>query len=206
MEKKEIRNPQQKRSIEKKNRIINAARKLFYQNGYFGTNTAEIAQEAGIATGSVYAYFQDKKDILLACLHAFGTQISGEICSEIRRFSEQDDMLNTAKQTLKILVKSHEGQSRLFHDEVESLRYRDEDIWNFFSDVQKNVMAAVAEAVSEQGYIFPHDREQTFLLFRMVDGIEDELTFNCTPDIDHAVLLDECAKLIVTMLVRKEDA
>jgi Transcriptional regulator len=205
MEKKEIRNPQQRRSIEKKNRIIDAARRLFIKNGYFGTNTAEIAQEAGISTGSVYAYFEDKKDILLAVLHKFGREITEDICNEINRHSEKDDLFNTAKQSVKVLVKSHEGQSRLYHDEIESLRYRDEDIKRYFAGVQKTLMAAVAEAVAAQGYIFPHDREQTFLLFRMVDGIEDELTFSSNPDIDHAVLLDECAKLIVTMVARKDD-
>jgi TetR/AcrR family transcriptional regulator, biofilm operon repressor len=205
MEKKEIRNPQQKRSIEKKNRIIEAARRLFIKNGYFGTNTAEIAQEAGISTGSVYAYFEDKKDILLAGLHLFGNEITEQICNEINRYSENNDLFSTAKQSIKVLVKSHEGQSRLYHDEIESLKYRDADIKKYFSEVQKNLMAAVTEAVATQGYRFTHNREQTFLLFRMVDGIEDELTFNYSPDIDHEILLDECAKVIVSMVVKKDN-
>ena len=49
-----IREPQQKRSIDKKNRIIEAGYKLFAEKGYFDTNTAEIAKEAGVSTGIIY--------------------------------------------------------------------------------------------------------------------------------------------------------
>lgn len=204
MEKKEIRNPQQKRSIEKKNRIIAAARRLFIKKGYFGTNTAEIAQEAGISTGSVYAYFEDKKDILLAGLQFFGNQITEQICEEINRHSENNDIINTAKQSIKVLVKSHEGQSKIYHDEIESLKYRDEDVKRYFAQVQKSLMAAVTEAAAAQGYIFPNNREQTFLIFKMTDGIQDELSFSDNPDIDHEILLDECTKVIVSMLIKKD--
>ena len=63
MDKEYVRVPQQKRSIEKKQRIIEAGYSMFIKKGYFDTNTAEIAREAGLSTGSVYAYFSDKKDI-----------------------------------------------------------------------------------------------------------------------------------------------
>ncbi len=41
-----IRVPQQERSIEKKNKIIQAGYQLFSEVGYYGTNTAEIAKRA----------------------------------------------------------------------------------------------------------------------------------------------------------------
>ena len=45
-----IRTPQQKRSIDKKNRIIEAGYELFARDGYFNTNTAQIAKHAGAGT------------------------------------------------------------------------------------------------------------------------------------------------------------
>ena len=44
--KNDIRQPQQERSIEKKNRIIQAGYELFSEIGYYGTNTVEIAERA----------------------------------------------------------------------------------------------------------------------------------------------------------------
>ena len=61
---KEIRQPVQQRSIETKRKIVEAGFNLFAKNGFFKTNTAQIAKEAKVSTGIVYGYFQDKKDIL----------------------------------------------------------------------------------------------------------------------------------------------
>lgn len=58
-----MREPKQKRSIEKKARIIEAAFKVFGTKGYYKSDTTDIAREAKLATGTVYAYFKDKKDI-----------------------------------------------------------------------------------------------------------------------------------------------
>ena len=66
-----IRQPRQERSIEKKNKIINAGYELFSEVGYYGTNTAEIAKRAGVSTGIVYGYFQDKRDILISVLEIY---------------------------------------------------------------------------------------------------------------------------------------
>lgn len=203
MDKHDVRVPQQKRSIEKKGKIIEAAYRIFSKNGYFGTNTAEIAKEAGLSTGSVYAYFTDKKDILLACLNQFGDRLTEDICREVGGLSATGDIFAIVKKVLQILGEFHK-QSELYHNEVMSLQYRDQDVKNYFVNIQKTMMDAVTQAIEEQGYSFGHSREQTYLLFKMVDGIEDELAFNEHPDIDQDILIEECSRLIISMLVKKE--
>lgn len=49
-------------------RIVAAARTLFGQNGFHRTTTAEIARQAGIAEGTIYRYFRDKKELFVACV------------------------------------------------------------------------------------------------------------------------------------------
>ena len=68
---KEIRQPVQQRSIETKRKIITAGYFLFAKNGFFKTNTAQIAKEAQVSTGIVYGYFQDKKDILKEVINEY---------------------------------------------------------------------------------------------------------------------------------------
>ena len=48
-------------------RILQAARRLFADNGYDSTTTRDIAKEAGIASGTVFNYFPSKEAIV-ACL------------------------------------------------------------------------------------------------------------------------------------------
>ena len=55
---------------------MQAAIKLFSENGFEKTSIEELAREAGIGKGTIYSYFQTKTDILhafcedeLECLH-----------------------------------------------------------------------------------------------------------------------------------------
>ena len=62
----ETRIPSQKRSIEKRNRIIEKGFELMCNKGFYNTNTIDIAKYAGVSTGIIYQYFNDKHDIFIA--------------------------------------------------------------------------------------------------------------------------------------------
>jgi AcrR family transcriptional regulator len=47
-----------------KDQILAAARRLFSRKGYHGTTIREIADEAGLLSGSLYAHIQSKEDLL----------------------------------------------------------------------------------------------------------------------------------------------
>jgi AcrR family transcriptional regulator len=51
--------------IELKNRVLNAATRLFMVQGYSKTTIKQIIKEARITTGSLYHFFRNKEDILL---------------------------------------------------------------------------------------------------------------------------------------------
>jgi AcrR family transcriptional regulator len=48
--------------------ILNAARSLFARKGFTGTTMDDIAEEAGLAKGTLYLYFSSKQDIYLKAL------------------------------------------------------------------------------------------------------------------------------------------
>lgn len=51
-----------------RDRLIEAARKLFLAKGYEGTGVAEILSAAGVKSGSLYYFFKNKEELLLAVL------------------------------------------------------------------------------------------------------------------------------------------
>lgn len=61
--------------------LLNAARKLFAEQGYFQTRMTDIAQEAEMSTGNVYWYFSSKEDLLKAVL-ADGFDTLGDILQD----------------------------------------------------------------------------------------------------------------------------
>lgn len=53
-----------KLSPERRERFLNAAMKLFAENGVSHTSTAAIAKEAGSAAGTLFLYFPTKQDLI----------------------------------------------------------------------------------------------------------------------------------------------
>ena len=51
--------------MNKRELIINAALKLFVENGFHGTAPSKIAQEAGVATGTLFQYFKSKDELVI---------------------------------------------------------------------------------------------------------------------------------------------
>jgi AcrR family transcriptional regulator len=64
------RNKIQQDPAEKRTEIVGAARKLFLETGYEATSMASIAAAAGVASNTIYWYFQDKDELLVAVLDA----------------------------------------------------------------------------------------------------------------------------------------
>lgn len=57
--------------MNKREAIINAALKLFVENGFHGTATGKIAQEAGVANGTLFQYFKTKDELVIGLYMQF---------------------------------------------------------------------------------------------------------------------------------------
>ncbi len=51
---------------DKRDRILDAAAKVFSKRGFFSAQVADVAKRAGVAAGTVYLYFKSKDDLLLS--------------------------------------------------------------------------------------------------------------------------------------------
>jgi AcrR family transcriptional regulator len=50
---------------ETRSKILVVSKRLFIENGYFKTNISQIAEEVGIAEGTIFNYFDTKADIFI---------------------------------------------------------------------------------------------------------------------------------------------
>jgi len=64
---------------ERKQQILVAAREIFAKRGYARTTVDDIALEAGVARGTFYLYFDDKRDVFEELVDAFAGQIGAAI-------------------------------------------------------------------------------------------------------------------------------
>ncbi|MDQ1146257.1 TetR/AcrR family transcriptional repressor of mexJK operon [Bacillus sp. SORGH_AS 510] len=60
--------PKQERAQQKRKALLESGRAMFISKGYEQTTAKEIAAHAGVATGTFYRYFSDKRQLLLSLL------------------------------------------------------------------------------------------------------------------------------------------
>ena len=75
----------EQKNEEKKRNLLEAARILFSQKGISKTSISEIAEQAQVAKGTFYLYFEDKDDLLQQLLY----QISYDIIQQAYIYAEQ---------------------------------------------------------------------------------------------------------------------
>jgi len=89
-----------KKLNDKYHRILEAAVKVFSEQGFFQATIAQIAKEAGVADGTIYLYFKNKDDILV--------QFFGYKTKQVfERFREAVKKGRTAEEKLRNLIRRH---------------------------------------------------------------------------------------------------
>ena len=148
-----VRRPRQKRGIETRQRIVEAAQSLFSKKGYHATNSKEIAAQANVAIGSFYAYFKDKKQLFIEVLKQHIGETKAMILSRMQEIDFSSESVNHAIYLLiKALYEAH-GLSPDFHREAEAMRYSDpevEHLHDMFHEAFYNDFAALLGSFKER--------------------------------------------------------
>lgn len=125
---KNIRIPQQARSIEKKKRIVDAAIDLFSEQGFQGTNAKEIASSAGVSVGTFYAYYKDKKTLLVDILGQHVDDVDQSIFHELTQMIPAGASgREIIRRAVEVSHKTHHHSPGLLRTML-AMRYTDEDI------------------------------------------------------------------------------
>jgi AcrR family transcriptional regulator len=127
--------PQQKRGIETRNRILEAARDLFSRDGYQGTNAKEITAAAGVSVGSFYAYFKDKKELFMELTHGHMKQEILAMLDQMKDLpSEKIGKKETIRHMIQMIADTHDQSPDLYR-ETEALKFSDPDILEFHEEI-----------------------------------------------------------------------
>jgi AcrR family transcriptional regulator len=76
--------------------ILDAAARIFPRLGFEGTQTPDIAKEAGVSTGSVYRYFEDKRQIFLEMVEMELGKIRREVEVRLAALAQSSAAANPA--------------------------------------------------------------------------------------------------------------
>ncbi len=191
-----VREPKQKRSIDKKNRIIEAGYELFAKNGYFNTNTAQIAKQAGVSTGIVYGYFRDKRDILLEVLSIYVDRVFTPIREILENIVAPLDFEPLLGTIIDATVAIHKGNASI-HEALHSLTSSDEAVGNKFLELEKDMTISIVESLNGLGYSPDDVYERVHLAMETIQSYAHE----CVYDLHDYVDYDKMRKGIIKMLL-----
>lgn len=87
---KQVRIPRQNRSVATKEKLMEAAKPLFCEKGYYKTTANAIARQAGVSVGSFYAYFADKEAVFAEIAERVYLRVVTEITRCVGQLSRPD--------------------------------------------------------------------------------------------------------------------
>jgi len=118
--------------------VLRHAKRIFARKGYHRTNVADIIERAGIARGTFYLYFQNKKDLFEELLE----QVVGELTTRIQRLrvgSEHPDPVQQLRdnlgRVLAYVLEERELTDILLNHSTGFDRELDEKIQDFYDRI-----------------------------------------------------------------------
>ena len=191
----QVRNPKQKRAIEKKENIIDAGFDLICKNGYHNTNTAEIAKKANVSTGIVYQYFRDKNDILLAALEKHGDNVFFPI---LEFAIDEYDIKNFDKDLKKLIenqIKNHK-LSKKAHEEITAMIHVDQKVANYFYEKEIEVTEKITNLLLNNGFQKENLKEKVHIVMGIIDNLCHEVTYHKHKSLNYNAMTEITIKLI----------
>jgi len=191
---KRIRIPKQKRSREKKSRIMDSARELFARKGVNGTNSNEIAARAGVSIGTFYSYFENKKMLFLEILQGYLDVFITGI------YSLQTDVTIPLKDN----IRAHIGKAfsafdlhPAFHREALVLKFSDRDVRRLFDEAEHKQLLLISSLLKP--YTHPENSRDLEVVAKVihsaVENIAHDIKFLDSP-LQKDQLIDELTEMI----------
>lgn len=187
-----IRMPKQKRSIEKRNKIIEKGFKLICKNGFYNTNTNDIAKYANVSTGIVYQYFNDKKEIFLEGINLYYNSIMFPILDVLESKNNLDDIIDEIIN--KFLLKH--TLSKNAHEEIIALSHLDEDVSKIFHEKELEMTNKTIEFLNSLNINLNNKKEKVHIIIGIIENLCHSIIYHD----DDCFNYDEMKKEVILII------
>lgn len=184
-----IRNPRQKRAIKKKEKIIEAGFNLICKNGYYNTNTAQIAKAAGVSTGIVYQYFKDKYDILTLGLEKYGDDIFFPMLKTDNILFDKKDFDKFLHQMFKHYIDNHKV-SNIAHEEIMSMVHSDKRIAEYYYKRELEMTNTIKKILLNNEFKDDNLLEKIHIMLGLIDNLCHEVIYHKHNNMNYNLMTD----------------
>jgi len=154
-------------------RLLEAAAEIFNRVGYYGTDSNQIAHQAGYATGTYYKHFKDKKELFLAVYERW-------VSDEWQAISSAIETGRTPGQIARALVEvsiDFHTKGRGLRSSLQVLVSSDPDVRRFYRQQRRKQLDTMARLRKEIGAP-SRTREEDAIHLYMTERVFDAIA-NC---------------------------
>ena len=196
----ETRIPTQKRSIEKRNKIISYGFELMCNKGYHNINTNDIAKYANVSTGIIYQYFNDKKEIFIEGIKNYSDNIMFPILNVLKnndiKITNLEKLLN---EMLDIFIKQH-TLSKNAHEEMIAISHLDPDIAEIFHQKELDTTTVIVKTLKENNISSENLLEKVHIIIGIVENYCHEVVYHHHKTMNYDIMKKEVIKIITSIL------
>lgn len=196
MKESEPRQPIQTRAIEKKNRIIECGFKLMCEKGYHNVDCVEIAKTAGVATGTIYQYFSDKKDIFMQGLQNDNKAKLFPIMEFKDKKITKDNVYEMIDKIITVSIKRH-TMSHTAHEEIMAMKHSDPEVANMFKQYEIEATNIVVELFEKNNLKIENPYEKAHLIILWIDDLCHEVVYHDHDNLDYI----EMKKIVINSII-----
>ena len=203
MSESEIREPVQKRSIETKDKIIEAGFDLICHDGFYNTNTSKIAKKAGVSTGIVYQYFKDKRDIFLAGLDKYADDIFYPMIDMPDISLNKSNLPTIMKDMINKYINNHK-LSQIAHEEITAMTHSDKDVAYYFHKKDMEMTKRFSNILVENNFKINNMDEKVHVVIGLIDNLCHEIVYHKHKELDYDLMTDIVVNTIVDILTKND--
>jgi AcrR family transcriptional regulator len=196
----DVRMPTQKRSIEKRNRIIEKGFELMCENVYYNTTIPDIARSASVSVGIIYQYFNDKKDIFIEGVKNYSNNIMYPMLNILEtREIKINDLKSVIESMIDNFIKTHTITKKA-HEELMAMSYLDEDVANIFKNSELEMTEKIVSLLENNNIHIVNAREKVHIAIGLIDNLCHEIVYHKHESFDYNKMKEEVINIIVTIL------
>ena len=196
----ETRMPTQKRSIEKRNKIIEKVFELMCEKGYYNISTPDIAEAAEVSTGIIYQYFNDKKDIFIEGVRNYANTIMFPMLTILETEKIKiDNPKELLKNMINSFIKNH-TISKKAHEELMAMSHLDEDIANIFKESELEMTNRILKILEYNDIKFENPVEKIHIVIGIIENLCHEIVYHKHNKINYENMQNEVVDIVINLL------
>lgn len=159
---------------DKRERILDAAERVFAERGFYNARVSEIARAAGVADGTIYLYFKSKDDLLISLFESRMERVLADLSAAMAEVDTPVAKIHAFIAAYLKMVQDHPQQAELLTVELrQSSKFMKEYANPRFAELLKLLAGCIAEG-QRRGDL--DDSVPPHVAARMLFGVLDEMS------------------------------